>query len=86
MVESVGENCIVNFPGTQSQAQETTMNLLKQVHLITSGQEIARKCCVLTKETLGKVGATLQHATEITETLCTRNWHFEVVSYSYETA
>jgi hypothetical protein len=44
MLESVGENCIVNFPGTQSQAQETTMNLLKQVHWITSGQEIARNC------------------------------------------
>jgi hypothetical protein len=52
-LESVGENFVVNFPGTQFQAQEVSMNLLDEKR--------AREQCVLTTEKLDEIGARLEH-------------------------
>jgi hypothetical protein len=38
----------------------------------------ARKCHVLIKEILVKMGTRLEHTTEVTETLCTRDQHLEI--------
>jgi hypothetical protein len=31
LAESVGENFVINFPGSQFQAQQATMNLINQI-------------------------------------------------------
>jgi hypothetical protein len=57
-LESVGEN-VVNFSGTQFQAQEASINLLRKSGPL--GHFWTRKFCVLTKEKLDEIGATLEH-------------------------
>jgi hypothetical protein len=49
-LEIAGQSFAVNFPGTQSEAQESSKNLLRKSDLVmTSGQETYHKGRVITE-------------------------------------
>jgi hypothetical protein len=61
-IERFGENVVVNFPGSQFQAQQASINKEEsQLCWVTSGQETCQKRRVLTEEKLDGTGAGLEH-------------------------
>jgi hypothetical protein len=62
-LESVGENFIVNFPVSQFQAQQESINLLRKSGLLGRfwTRDLLKKFCGLTEEKLDETGARLEH-------------------------
>jgi hypothetical protein len=58
-LESFAENFVVNFPGSQFQAQQASMNLLAKSRLLR--KKPAKKNRVLAQEKLDEVRVTLEH-------------------------
>jgi ribosomal protein S25 len=59
--KSVGENFTVKFLKSQFKAQQASTNVIKKSPGSLLDKKPAKKCCVLTKEKLYKIGAMLQH-------------------------
>jgi hypothetical protein len=66
VLESAGENFIINLPVTQFQSQETFINLLKKSRSTGSlpDKKPARKYNVLMEEKLDEMGDRLEHKTQ----------------------
>jgi hypothetical protein len=62
-IESFGENLVINYPVSQFQANQASMNLLIKSDLLGHFRTInlLKERCVLTDEELDEIGARLEH-------------------------
>jgi hypothetical protein len=87
-LQIVGENFVVNFPGTQFQTQEASVNIVRKSGLLGHFWTInllENALCLLKNK--DEIEARLEHMTEITEMPCISDWRLENIgSHSHEPA
>jgi hypothetical protein len=87
-LESVGNCFVVNFPGSQFPAHQTSINLLIKPGLLGHfwTRNLIKTPCAYRRKIVRKRGYVRTHTTEISEMPCTWDRHLEIVSSQSDAA